>query len=146
VGWIYGSTSEDILTGLEIHTRGWKSEICSPDPIAFRGCSPQDNIVSMIQQKRWASGLFDILLSRYNPILGFLFGKLQFREALGYVWFLTWALRSVPEICYAALPAYCIFTNSSFLPEVRKNKKIFHAYFTLKSMNYFVQSCIFIFI
>ncbi|CAJ2663387.1 unnamed protein product [Trifolium pratense] len=117
VGWIYGSTSEDILTGLDIHTRGWRSEICSPDPIAFRGCSPQDNIVTLIQQKRWASGLFDILLSKHNPILGFLCGKLQFREALGYVWLLCWGLRSVPEICYAALPAYCILTNSSFLPE-----------------------------
>ncbi|XP_045805398.1 cellulose synthase-like protein H1 [Trifolium pratense] len=116
-GWIYGSTSEDILTGLDIHTRGWRSEICSPDPIAFRGCSPQDNIVSLIQQKRWASGLTDILLSKHNPILGFLCGKLQFREALGYVWLLCWGLRSVPEICYAALPAYCILTNSSFLPE-----------------------------
>lgn len=117
VGWMYGSTSEDVLTGLDIHTRGWRSEMCSPDPLAFMGCSPQDNIVSMIQQKRWASGLFDTLLSKHNPFLGFLYGKLQFREALGYFWILSWALRSIPEICYAALPAYCILTNSNFLPE-----------------------------
>ncbi|XP_058779640.1 cellulose synthase-like protein H1 isoform X2 [Vicia villosa] len=117
VGWLYGSTSEDVLTGLNIHTRGWRSEICSSDPISFKGCSPQDNIINMIQQKRWASGLFEILLNEHNPIFGFLYGKLQFRQALAYLWFLSWAVRSIPEICYAALPAYCILTNSSFLPK-----------------------------
>ncbi|CAL5200562.1 unnamed protein product [Lathyrus oleraceus] len=117
VGWLYGSTSEDVLTGLNIHIKGWRSELCSPDPIAFKGCSPQDNIINMIQQKRWASGMFDILVSNNNPILGFFYGKLQFRQALGYFWILSWALRSVPEICYASLPAYCILTNSTFLPQ-----------------------------
>ncbi|KAL5081999.1 hypothetical protein RYX36_010420 [Vicia faba] len=91
--------------------------MCSSDPIAFKGCSPQDNIVNMIQQKRWVSGLSDILLSKHNPIFGFLYGKIQFRQALGYVWFMSWGVRSVPEICYAVLPAYCIITNSSFMPK-----------------------------
>ncbi|XP_029131074.1 cellulose synthase-like protein H1 isoform X2 [Cajanus cajan] len=116
VGWLYGSTSEDVLTGLEMHTKGWRSEVCSPDPMAFMGCSPQDNLGQMAQHKRWSSGLFDIFLSSHCPIFGTLFGKLQFRECLAYIWLTNWALRSVPEICYALLPAYCIFTNSSFLP------------------------------
>ncbi|KAK7324811.1 hypothetical protein VNO77_28666 [Canavalia gladiata] len=117
VGWFYGSTSEDALTGLKIHTRGWRSEVSSPDPIAFMGCSPQDILGVMGQTKRWASGLLDIFLSKHSPILGTLFGKLQFRQCLGYLWVTSWALRSVPEICYATLPAYCIITNSAFLPE-----------------------------
>ncbi|RZB76623.1 cellulose synthase-like protein H1 [Glycine soja] len=116
VGWLYGSTSEDVLTGLVMHTKGWRSEVCSPDPMAFMGCSPQDNLGQMGQHKRWSSGLFDIFLSSHCPIFGTLFGKLQFRECLAYVWITNWALRSVPEICYALLPAYCIITNSSFLP------------------------------
>ncbi|TKY48721.1 Cellulose synthase protein B4 [Spatholobus suberectus] len=115
VGWIYGSTAEDVLTGLKIHTKGWRSEICLPNLIAFMGCSPQDIIIVMVQQRRWASGLFDILLSKHCPIFGTLFGKLQFRQCLGYLWITCWPLRSVPEICYATLPAYCIITNSSFL-------------------------------
>ncbi|KAJ1400045.1 Nucleotide-diphospho-sugar transferase [Sesbania bispinosa] len=116
VGWIYGSTSEDVLTGLKFHTKGWRSEVCSPNPIAFMGCSPQDNLGQMAQHKRWASGLLEIFLSKHCPIFGTLFGKLQFRECLAYIWITNWALRSVPEICYAILPAYCIITNSSFLP------------------------------
>ncbi|ESW21985.1 hypothetical protein PHAVU_005G116700 [Phaseolus vulgaris] len=116
VGWLYGSTSEDVLTGLLMHRKGWRSEVCSPDPMAFMGCSPQDNLGQMAQHKRWSSGLFDIFLSSHCPIFGTLFGKLQFRECLAYIWLTNWALRSVPEISYALLPAYCIITNSSFLP------------------------------
>ncbi|KAL1345679.1 hypothetical protein HN51_019398 [Arachis hypogaea] len=116
VGWIYGSTSEDVLTGLRFHTKGWRSEFCTTDPIAFRGCSPQDSIGQMAQHKRWSSGLLEIFLSKHCPIFGTLFGKLQLRECLAYIWITTWALRSVPEICYALLPAYCIITNSTFLP------------------------------
>jgi cellulose synthase/poly-beta-1,6-N-acetylglucosamine synthase-like glycosyltransferase len=116
VGWLYGSTSEDVLTGLIFHTKGWRSELCSPDPIAFMGCSPQDNLGQMAQHKRWSSGLFDIFLSKHCPIFGTIFGKLQLRECLAYIWITNWALRSIPEICYALLPAFCIITNSSFLP------------------------------
>ncbi|RDX60477.1 Cellulose synthase-like protein B4, partial [Mucuna pruriens] len=117
VGWIYGSTSEDLLTGLKMHTKGWRSEVCSPDFMGFMGCSPQDILSVLGQQKRWASGFLDIILSKHCPIFGTLFGKLQFRQCLGYLWISCWALRSVPEICYTSLPAYCIITNSSFLPK-----------------------------
>lgn len=120
---MYGSTSEDVLTGLKIHARGWRSEGCGPNPMAYMGCSPRDVICHMAQQKRWSSGLVDICLSKHCPIFSTLFGKLQFRECLAYLWITTWALRSVPEICYAALPAYCIITNSSFLPKVSTNSK-----------------------
>lgn len=116
MGWLYGSTSEDVLTGLKFHTKGWRSELCSTDPIAFMGCSPQDNLGQMAQHKRWSTGLLDIFLSKHCPIFGTLFGKLQLRECLAYIWITNWALRSVPEICYALLPAYCIITNSNFLP------------------------------
>lgn len=115
---MYGSTSEDALTGLKIHTKGWRSEVCLPDPTAFMGCSPQDILTVVGQTKRWSTGLLDILLSKHCPIFGTLFGNLQFRECLAYLWITTWALRSVPEICYTTLPAYCIITNSSFLPKV----------------------------
>ncbi|XP_020238378.1 cellulose synthase-like protein H1 [Cajanus cajan] len=117
VGWIYGSTSEDVLTGLKIHNKGWRSEVCSSDRIGFMGCSPQNTLNVMGQQKRWASGLGDILLSKHSPIFGTLFGKLQFTECIAYLYITSWALRSIPEICYAALSAYCIITNSHFLPK-----------------------------
>ncbi|MED6182630.1 hypothetical protein PIB30_030369 [Stylosanthes scabra] len=117
VGWMYGSSAEDVLTGLKIHSKGWRSESCGSDPIAFMGCTAQDSIVQVGQYQRWASGLLEVFLGKNCPILCTLFGKLQFRQCLAYIWLTTWALRSVPETCYALLPAYCIISNSHFLPK-----------------------------
>ncbi|GMH11025.1 hypothetical protein Nepgr_012866 [Nepenthes gracilis] len=63
VGWMYGSTTEDVLTGLKIHSKGWRSIYLDTNPAAFLGSTPT-------------------------------------------------------ELCYAILPAYCIISNSSFLPKV----------------------------
>ncbi|XP_031263386.1 cellulose synthase-like protein B4 [Pistacia vera] len=119
-GWIYGSLVEDILTGLTIHTKGWRSGYCSPDPPAFLGCAPPDGPAVMVQQKRWTTGLLEIFFSKHNPVIGTLKGKLQFRQCLAYLWLLVWGFRSIFELCYATLPAYCILTNSNFLPKVQE--------------------------
>ncbi|GAB2274914.1 hypothetical protein Dimus_009684 [Dionaea muscipula] len=120
VGWVYGSLTEDALTGLRIHTKGWSSLYFDPhpDPPAFMGCTPTSGPGSMTQHKRWATGLLEILFSKHSPLVGTLSGKLQFRACLFYSWLLTWGLRAVPEFCYTFLPAYCIITNTSFLPKV----------------------------
>eukprot|EP00850_Spirogloea_muscicola_P020602 SM000221S06940 [mRNA] locus=s221:130090:136730:+ [translate_table: standard] len=39
VGWIYGSLTEDIVTGLRIHSCGWRSAYCDPSLAAFKACS-----------------------------------------------------------------------------------------------------------
>ncbi|KAF5758817.1 putative cellulose synthase (UDP-forming) [Helianthus annuus] len=118
VGWLYGSTTEDVLTGLSIHGRGWRSAITSPDPLAFLGCAPLTFPSSLTQQKRWIIGLFEILFTDKNPLLLATKGNLWFRQALGYFSFSLWAIRSVFELCYASLPVYCIITGSRFLPKI----------------------------
>ncbi|KAF5950090.1 hypothetical protein HYC85_012083 [Camellia sinensis] len=118
VGWMYGSTAEDALTGLTIHGRGWKSTFCSPNPPAFLGCAPPGGPATMIQQKRWATGLLEVLFTPKNPFILTLNGKLQFRQCLAYTWIILWGLRSIPELCYAALSAYCLITDSHFMPKV----------------------------
>lgn len=119
IGWMYGSTTEDILTGLAIQKRGWKSIYIDLNPAAFLGCAPSDVVSSLTQQKRWATGLLEILvLNKNSPILATLFGKLQIKQCAAYLWILTWGLRSIPELCYALLPPYCLITNSHFFPTV----------------------------
>ncbi|KAI3809743.1 hypothetical protein L1987_19343 [Smallanthus sonchifolius] len=120
VGWLYGSATEDILTGLSIHGRGWRSVMTSPDPLAFLGCSATTFSSSLTQQKRWIMGLFEILFTNKNPLLLTIKGNLWFRQALGYFYFCLWAVRSVYELCYASLPAYCIITSSHFLPKINE--------------------------
>ncbi|XP_027339841.1 cellulose synthase-like protein B4 [Abrus precatorius] len=117
IGWLYGSVSEDIPTGFNIHRKGWRSECCTPDPIAFTGCAPRGLVSTMIQQKRWASGVTVSFFGKHSPLLGFLFGKIQFRTCLSYFWIANWGIRSVFEVCYAALPAYCIITNTNIFPK-----------------------------
>ena len=96
--------------------------MCTPNPNAFTGCAPIDFPASMKQQKRWATGMLEILLSKHCPIFGTLYGKLRFRQCLAYMWIINWGLRPVFEICYACLLTYCSISNSNLLPQVSINK------------------------
>ncbi|OIT39979.1 putative cellulose synthase-like protein h3 [Nicotiana attenuata] len=127
LGWLYGSATEDVLTGLFIQGKGWRSAYCTPDPPAFLGCAPSGGPAIMIQQKRWATGLFEIIFFSQSPIIGTLFGKLQLRQCMAYLYIQLWALRSIFEVCYAILPAYCLITNSSFLPKANEPSMVIPA-------------------
>ncbi|KAJ7948132.1 Cellulose synthase [Quillaja saponaria] len=120
VGWFYGSATEDVLTGMRIQARGWKSALCVPDQPAFLGCSASGGPEFMIQRKRWATGVSEILFSKHSPIFVALTSKLQFRQSLAYTWILMWALRCIPELCYAIMSAYCLIANTSFLPRINE--------------------------
>ncbi|XP_019448917.1 PREDICTED: cellulose synthase-like protein H1 isoform X1 [Lupinus angustifolius] len=117
VGWMYGSITEDVQTGLTIHRKGWRSEMCTPNPIGFTGCAPNSLPNAMTQQKRWATGMVEIFFSRHSPIFATLFGNLSFRMFLAYMWIIDWGMRSISETCYVSLLAYCIITNSTFFPQ-----------------------------
>ncbi|KAM2653203.1 hypothetical protein EV2_024869 [Malus domestica] len=135
VGWVYGSVSEDVLTGMKIHARGWKSILCTPEPPGFLGTGPSTTHVMLIQRKRWITGLLEILFSKNCPIFATLYAKLEFRQCLAYLRILIWGLLSVPDLCYALLPAYCIITNSHFLPKVEEPTLIiFAALFLIKHL------------
>ncbi|KAK1423957.1 hypothetical protein QVD17_19268 [Tagetes erecta] len=122
VGWLYGSAAEDMLTGISIHNRGWRSVMCAPDPQAFLGCAPPTYPSTLIQQKRWANGVLKIFFSDKNPLRLTIMGNLWFRQALAYLWVCLWGVRSIPELCYAFLPAYCIITGSHFLPNINERE------------------------
>ncbi|XP_020238421.1 cellulose synthase-like protein H1 [Cajanus cajan] len=117
MGWLYGSVAEDVPTGLNIQRKGWRSEGCTPDPIAFTGCAPGGLLSTMIQQKRWASGLTVVFFGKHSPIMGMLFGKIQFRAGLSYFWLTNWGLRGAFLVCYVTLLSYCIITNTNIFPK-----------------------------
>lgn len=117
MGWLYGSISEDVPTGLNMHRKGWRSECCMPDQTAFTGCAPGGLLTTMIQQKRWASGLTVVFFGKHSPVMGILFGKIQIRAGLSYCWLTNWGLRSAFEVCYTALVAHCIITNTGIFPK-----------------------------
>ncbi|XP_062225650.1 cellulose synthase-like protein H1 [Phragmites australis] len=117
VGWVYGSVTEDILTGQRIHAAGWRSALLETDPPAFLGSAPTGGPASLTQYKRWATGLLEIFLSRNNPFLLSIFKHLEFRQCLGYLVLYIWPVRASFELCYALLGPYCLLANRSFLPK-----------------------------
>ncbi|XP_074578313.1 cellulose synthase-like protein H1 isoform X2 [Curcuma longa] len=117
IGWVYGSMTEDILTGLRCHSMGWRTVSLMLDPPAFLGSAPVGGPASMTQYKRWATGLLEILVSKKSPVVSVITKELMLRQCLAYLLILVWALRSIVEVCYALLPAYCLLSNSTFLPK-----------------------------
>jgi len=117
VGWVYGSMTEDNLTGQRIHAAGWRSALLNPDPPAFLGGAPTGGPASLTQYKRWATGLLEIVFSRDNPVLLWIFKRLELRQCLGYLVIDVWPLRAPFELCYALLGPYCLLANQSFLPK-----------------------------
>nr|CAH66410.1 OSIGBa0093L02.6 [Oryza sativa] len=143
VGWVYGSLTEDILTGQRIHAMGWRSVLMVTEPPAFMGSAPIGGPACLTQFKRWATGQSEIIISRNNPILATMFKRLKFRQCLAYLIVLGWPLRAPFELCYGLLGPYCILTNQSFLPKASEDGfniplALFISYNTYNFMEYMV--------
>ena len=66
VGGVAHSITEDILTSLRLHARGWRT-VYHPGVVAY-GIAPQTYRAFTIQRSRWAQGALRILRSRENPL------------------------------------------------------------------------------
>ncbi|XVE80561.1 hypothetical protein DITRI_Ditri14bG0150000 [Diplodiscus trichospermus] len=106
MGLIYGCPVEDIVTGLTIQCKGWKSIHYNPDKTAFLGVAPPTLDISLVQFTRWSNGMFQIFLSKYCP---FIYGhkKIKLGAQMGYSVYLLWAPLSLPILYYTiVLPLY----------------------------------------
>ncbi|KAG6525332.1 hypothetical protein ZIOFF_015288 [Zingiber officinale] len=118
IGWIYGSVTEDILTGFKMHARGWKSIYCMPERPAFKGSAPINLSDRLNQVLRWALGSVEILFSRHCPIWYGYGGRLKFLERFAYINTTIYPLTSVPLLLYCTLPAICLLTGKFIIPQI----------------------------
>ncbi|KAK3145727.1 hypothetical protein QOZ80_3BG0256610 [Eleusine coracana subsp. coracana] len=118
IGWIYGSVTEDILTGFKMHARGWRSIYCMPKRPAFKGSAPINLSDRLNQVLRWALGSIEILFSRHCPIWYGYGGRLKFLERFAYVNTTIYPLTSIPLLVYCILPAVCLLTGKFIIPEI----------------------------
>ncbi|KAK7282385.1 hypothetical protein RIF29_11093 [Crotalaria pallida] len=118
VGWIYGSVTEDILTGFKMHCHGWRSVYCIPKRPAFKGSAPINLSDRLHQVLRWALGSVEILLSRHCPIWYGYGGGLKFLERFSYINSVVYPLTSIPLLVYCTLPAICLLTGKFIVPEI----------------------------
>ncbi|XWS21794.1 hypothetical protein CRYUN_Cryun30bG0085400 [Craigia yunnanensis] len=118
VGWIYGSVTEDILTGFKMHCHGWRSVYCIPKRPAFKGSAPINLSDRLHQVLRWALGSVEIFLSRHCPIwYGYGCG-LKSLERFSYIASVVYPLTSIPLLIYCTLPAVCLLTGKFIVPEI----------------------------
>ncbi|VAI38649.1 unnamed protein product [Triticum turgidum subsp. durum] len=118
IGWIYGSVTEDILTGFKMHARGWRSIYCMPKRPAFKGSAPINLSDRLNQVLRWALGSVEILFSRHCPIWYGYGGRLKFLERFAYINTTIYPLTSIPLLIYCILPAVCLLTGKFIIPQI----------------------------
>ncbi|KAG6773197.1 hypothetical protein POTOM_020458 [Populus tomentosa] len=118
VGWIYGSVTEDILTGFKMHCHGWRSIYCIPARPAFKGSAPINLSDRLHQVLRWALGSVEIFLSRHCPLWYGYGGGLKWLERLSYINATVYPLTSIPLLAYCTLPAVCLLTGKFITPEL----------------------------
>ncbi|XP_024521229.1 probable cellulose synthase A catalytic subunit 5 [UDP-forming] isoform X1 [Selaginella moellendorffii] len=118
IGWIYGSVTEDILTGFKMHARGWRSIYCMPQRAAFKGSAPINLSDRLNQVLRWALGSVEIFLSRHCPLWYGYGGRLKWLERFAYINTTVYPLTSIPLVAYCTLPAVCLLTGKFIIPEI----------------------------
>ncbi|XP_077212392.1 putative cellulose synthase A catalytic subunit 5 [UDP-forming] [Tasmannia lanceolata] len=118
VGWIYGSVTEDILTGFKMHCHGWRSIYCIPSRPAFKGSAPINLSDRLNQVLRWALGSVEIFLSRHCPLWYGYGGGLRWLERLSYINATVYPWTSIPLLAYCTLPAVCLLTGKFITPEL----------------------------
>ncbi|KAG4999668.1 hypothetical protein JHK87_020740 [Glycine soja] len=116
IGWIYGSVTEDILTGFKMHCRGWKSVYCMPKRPAFKGSAPINLSDRLHQVLRWALGSVEIFLSRHCPLWYGYGGKLKWLERFAYTNTIVYPFTSIPLLAYCTIPAVCLLTGKFIIP------------------------------
>ncbi|XP_058072776.1 cellulose synthase A catalytic subunit 3 [UDP-forming]-like isoform X1 [Magnolia sinica] len=118
IGWIYGSVTEDILTGFKMHARGWRSIYCMPQRPAFKGSAPINLSDRLNQVLRWALGSVEILLSRHCPIWYGYGGRLKWLERFAYINTTIYPITAIPLLAYCTLPAVCLLTGKFIIPQI----------------------------
>ncbi|OVA04852.1 Cellulose synthase [Macleaya cordata] len=116
MGLMYGSAVEDVFTGLVLQSRGWQSVFCSPERKAFLGLAPVNTNDTLIQHKRWSTGLLEIFLSDYCPWTNGV-GKLKLGQIMCYSFYTLWALWCLPMLIYAIVTPLAMVNGISLFPK-----------------------------
>ncbi|XP_073136416.1 cellulose synthase-like protein D4 isoform X1 [Henckelia pumila] len=116
VGWIYGSETEDVVTGYRMHNRGWRSVYCITKRDAFHGSAPINLTDRLHQVLRWTTGLVEIFFSRNNALLAT--SKLMFLQRLAYLNVVVYPFTSFFLVVYSFLPALSLFSGYFIVQKV----------------------------
>ncbi|XP_059666571.1 cellulose synthase-like protein E1 [Cornus florida] len=117
MGLKYGCPVEDVITGLSIQYKGWKSVYFNPQRKGFLGVGPTSLDQTLVQSKRWSEGDLQILLSKYSPAWYGL-GKLHPGLLLGYCVYCLWPPNSLATLYYSIIPSLYLLKGIPLFPQI----------------------------
>lgn len=117
IGLKYGCPVEDVLTGLTIQCKGWRSVYYKPERKGFLGVTATTLDQTLVQHKRWSEGDLMILFSKYSPAWYGL-GKLNPGLLLGYLTYCLWSPNCVATLYYSIVPSLYLLKGISLFPQV----------------------------
>ncbi|KAG2581749.1 hypothetical protein PVAP13_6KG063305 [Panicum virgatum] len=126
IGWVYGTVTEDVVTGYRMHIKGWRSRYCSIYPHAFIGTAPINLTERLYQVLRWSTGSLEIFFSRNNPLLGSTF--LHPLQRVAYINITTYPFTAIFLIFYTTVPALS-FVTGHFI--VQRPTTMFYVYLAI---------------
>ncbi|KAJ7954754.1 Cellulose synthase [Quillaja saponaria] len=117
VGFLYDSVVEDFLTGFFLHCKGWTSVFCEPPRPHFLGSATINLNDSLIQGTRWSSGLFEVGLSKFCPLI---YGPLRMSllQSMCFAQLSYYPLYCLPLWCFAIIPQLCLVDGIPLYPKV----------------------------
>ncbi|KAK2640138.1 hypothetical protein Ddye_027933 [Dipteronia dyeriana] len=116
MGLKYGSPVEDVITGISIQCRGWKSVYFNPKRKAFLGVAPVTLSQLLVQNKRWSEGNFLILFLKNSPAL-YARGRISFGLQLGYWRYCFWAPNCLATLYYSIIPSLYLLKSTPLFPQ-----------------------------
>ncbi|CAL5344330.1 hypothetical protein CsSME_00032811 [Camellia sinensis var. sinensis] len=135
MGLKYGCPVEDVITGLAIQCRGWRSVYFNPERKGFLGVGPTTLLQALVQNKRWSEGDFQIFLSKYCPFV-YGHGKIPLQLQISYCCYLLWAPCSLATLYYVTVPSLCINRGISLFPKLSSPWVLPFAYVILAKYGY----------
>ncbi|XP_047313058.1 cellulose synthase-like protein E1 [Impatiens glandulifera] len=133
IGVLYGCPTEDVVTGANIQSKGWKSKYFNPPDArkGFLGAACTTLLHDLVQNKRWSEGNLMTALSKWSPL--FHGGKLPVILRLQYSSFNLWCFHSFATLYYVTVPSFCLLQRISLFPEISSRWVIPFAYAFLSS-------------
>ncbi|KAL2467064.1 Cellulose synthase-like protein E1 [Abeliophyllum distichum] len=135
MGLKYGCPVEDILTGLSVQCRGWRSVFFNPERRGFLGVAPTSLLQSLVQHTRWSEGHIQIFLSKYCPLL-YGHGKIPLQLQISYCCYNLWAANCLATLFYVIVPPLCLLKAITLFPQLSSPWVLPYAYVFLAKYSY----------
>ncbi|XP_076943613.1 quillaic acid 3-O-glycosyltransferase CSL1-like [Bidens hawaiensis] len=115
IGYSYESLLESSFTGYLLHTRGWKSVYLYPKRPCFLGSTTIDMKDAMVQLMKWSSGLLQVGLSWFNPLV-YGMARMSILQSMCYAYFMFTPFLAIAFLLYGIIPPLCLLNGVSLYP------------------------------